>query len=382
MKHKFAFSYFFLAGILILTALFLCWSNLNFQQNEEDAQNIVILNEIEHLTHQGQSEKAVEKLTELKFDLQDNLIQKNNNLQIILFCAVSLTVMGTGFLYIYLKVLRPFQKLSEWAEKIAAGDLEIPLEFERTNYFGKFTWAFDSMRTEIKKARANEKDAVENNKTVIAALSHDIKTPIASIRAYSEALMANIDSTPEKRARYLSVLMKKCDEVTKLTNDLFLHSLSDMDKLKIHFEKFEICSFMQKIINDLSAEQSDIIFQEPDFTAEIQADQKRLVQITENIITNSRKYAETKIKIQILEENHYIDIIFRDFGKGIPDSDMPFIFDKFYRGKNCGDKDGSGLGLYIVKHLMDKMGGSVLLKNHTDGLEVILRWNKTGGDIP
>lgn len=81
-------------------------------------------------------------------------------------------------LYIYFAVLRPFDKLKGFAENIAQGNFDVPLKYERSNYFGKFTWAFDSMRNEITKSRQCEKEAVENNKTVIATLSHDIKTPI------------------------------------------------------------------------------------------------------------------------------------------------------------------------------------------------------------
>lgn len=77
-------------------------------------------------------------------------------------------------------------KIAGFAENIAQGNFDVPLKYERCNYFGAFTWAFDSMRKEIIKARAAEREAVENNKTVIATLSHDIKTPVASIRAYAE----------------------------------------------------------------------------------------------------------------------------------------------------------------------------------------------------
>ena len=97
--------------------------------------------------------------------------------------------------YVYFAILRPFEKMKAFAGKIARGDFEDSLRYERSNYFGEFTWAFDSMRTEIIKARACEKEAIENNKTVIATLSHDIKTPIASIRAYTEGLEANMDTT-------------------------------------------------------------------------------------------------------------------------------------------------------------------------------------------
>lgn len=241
---------------------------------------------------------------------------------------------------------------------------------ERSNYFGKFTWAFDSMRKEITKARSCEKEAIENNKTVIATLSHDIKTPIASIRAYAEGLEANMDTTPIRREKYLSVIMKKCDEVSRLTEDLFLHSLSDLDKLKINSETFELCGYLKNLVEEMAAEQGDIRFMEPDFRIQISADKNRLTQITENIINNARKYAKSEIKISLEKSESQIFLRFRDFGKGIPDEDMPFIFDKFYRGKNCEKEQGSGLGLYIVKYLTEKMGGKVQLQNHDNGLEV------------
>ena len=136
-------------------------------------------------------------------------------------------------------MLRPFQKLEDFAGQVAEGNLDIPLEYERKNIFGAFTWAFDNMRLEIKRARNAEKAAVENNKTVIATISHDIKTPIASIRAYCEALQAGMDLNPERRERYLNVIIAKCDEVSTLTNDLFLHSLSDLDKLQMNYDTYE-----------------------------------------------------------------------------------------------------------------------------------------------
>lgn len=89
----------------------------------------------------------------------------------------------------------------------------MPLNYERSNYFGEFTWAFDSMRREITKARSCEREATENNKTVIATLSHDIKTPISSIRAYAEGLEANLDNTPENAQiiyQLLCVNVMKC----------------------------------------------------------------------------------------------------------------------------------------------------------------------------
>ena len=90
----------------------------------------------------------------------------------------------------------------------------------------------------------------------------------------------------------------------------------------------------------------------------------------ENLINNSRKYAKTDIRISIKEKDTFVQVSFSDMGSGIPDEDMPFITDKFYRGKNCGNENGSGLGLYIVKYIAEKSGGSVELQNMYPGLKV------------
>ena len=276
------------------------------------------------------------------------------------------------FAYIWVAVLRPFEKMKQFAQRIARGNLDIPLKYERSNYFGDFTWAFDSMRREITKARACEREAIENNKTVIATLSHDIKTPIASIRAYAEGLEANLDAGPEKRTRYLNVLMKKCDEVSKLTNDLFLHSLSDLDKLKITTEEVELGQYLETAIAEISGEQQDVTFCKTNVKAVVSIDSNRFLQVIENLINNARKYAKTAVDVTMATKEDRVEIHIRDYGNGIADEDIPFIFDKFYRGRNCGTEQGSGLGLYIVRYIVEQMKGNVSLHNCQPGLEVVL----------
>jgi signal transduction histidine kinase len=100
----------------------------------------------------------------------------------------------------------------------------------------------------------------------------------------------------------------------------------------------------------------------------VYADPERVVQITENLINNAKKYAGTGLKITAERKGNMAEIHFRDYGSGVPDEDMPFIFDKFYRGHNRGQQKGSGLGLYIVKYLMTKMDGDVILRNSDSGL--------------
>ena len=169
--------------------------------------------------------------------------------------------------------------------------------------------------------------------------------------------------------------MRKCDEVTALTNDLFLHSLSDLNMLQMQPEEFELVPFLKQSISEISAEHEDVVFRKPDISPVVYADRKRINQIVENLINNSRKYAKTTVTVFLTQTDDSVSIHFRDKGTGIPDEDMPFITDKFYRGKNKGNENGSGLGLYIVKYIAEQSGRSLELINHTPvekGLEAVV----------
>lgn len=214
---------------------------------------------------------------------------------------------------------------------------------------------------------------MENNKTIIATLSHDIKTPVASIRAYAEGLAAHMDTTPEKRMKFAEVIIRKCDEVSALTNDLFLHALSDMDKLEMNMHEVKLCAFMRKAVAELISDMDSVRLYLPDSEWVISADEKRLMQLTENILNNAAKYGKMPVDITIRQkDNDTVQINFKDYGNGMKDEDIPFALDKFYRGKNSADKPGAGLGLYIVKYITNKMNGEVRLYNHVDGLEVVV----------
>lgn len=338
--------------------------------SDRRAEKILDANEISQLIDMGEYEKAREKLADFQDSLRNPVDIENNNTKVLVICCAAVLCIVLVFLYVYFKILRPFDKMKDFASEVAKGNFDVPLKYERSNYFGAFTWAFDIMRKKITSARMAEHEAVENNKTVIATLSHDIKTPIASIRAYAEGLEANLDVSPERRSRYLQVMMKKCDEVTELTNDLFLHSLSDMGRIEIKPEEIDLVPFMEQTVADITADKSDVIFIKPDFSPVISADKKRMTQLVENLINNSRKYAKTDIRISMTEKDNFVQVSFSDMGSGIPDEDMPFITDKFYRGKNCGNENGSGLGLYIVKYIAEKSGGRVELQNMYPGLKV------------
>ena len=165
--------------------------------------------------------------------------------------------------------------------------------------------------------------------------------------------------------------MRKCDEVTRLTNDLVLHSLSELENLEIRQQKVDIRKILLQIWEDL--DDSHVTLCQPLPEAEVLGDEKRIEQVLLNLLENIRKYvsgAKAEVWAEVCGDRYEIHV--RDYGEGILPEDVPFVFNKFYRGKNVGDKNGSGLGLYIVKYIMEKMGGGVSLSNHQDGLEVVV----------
>lgn len=372
---KFAMAVLLFSALILFAGVFFFRKTNEDHRTDERMQYIISLNEIEQLSRHGDSEAVQQKSEELARLIREEETAGKDYSALIIAGLCLVFTAGTS-LYFYRVIIRPFYKLSDFAENIAEGNLDISLEYERTNYFGRFTWAFDRMRREIKRARISEKEAYENNKTVIASLSHDIKTPVASIRAYTEGLEAGMDTTPEKRAKYLSVIMRKCDEVTRLTNDMLLHSLSDMDKLKIVPEKTEAVQFIKDTISDISAGNEELNFICKENDIYVNADRMRTAQLLENLINNAVKYAKTKVDVTLSDGAEFAEICVRDYGNGIPDEDMPFIREKFFRGHNSGTEQGSGLGLYIAEYIAVQSGGELKLRNIPGGFEAAFTLQK------
>ncbi len=359
MKKLFALTI-VLALLLVGIAAFFFFQSRNMEDRTE--QYAVQLNEIANEISLGNSDTAKEKTESLRKEIREKE-EKQGNYAILLMGGICIVFLFGVSMYFYVSVIRPFRKLTDFAERVGGGDLDIPLEYERSNYFGKFTWAFDNMREEIKKARACEKEAIENNKTVIASLSHDIKTPVSTIRAYAEALEMGMDADPEKHQKYVETILKKCDEVKNFTEEMLTHSLTELQHLKMSPETFEISAFTEEIVKDLKAEYNDIECHLPDAELFVYADKNRIAQVVENLVSNSRKYAKTKIDVTVSKESGSAVILVRDFGPGIPDEELPFVFGKFYRGKTTSSESGAGLGLFIVKYIVEQSGGKVSLRN-------------------
>ncbi|MBC8059239.1 MAG: HAMP domain-containing histidine kinase [Clostridiaceae bacterium] len=294
---------------------------------------------------------------------------KNNSTALVWALYVMfIIIMLVIFVLIYVYVLRPFKKLENFAGEVAKGNLEIPLVRERHNAFGAFAWAFDMLRNELKTSRQREAEADRTKKELVAVLSHDIRTPIASIKAYGECLKSLPDKNTERSNRYIDVIIQKTDEITKLSQDMFIHAISDLEKLEITPSEYLSREILNNIIEPLILHyQNRIRIMGPIPEVKIFTDKFRLAQVFENIVSNSAKYANfSDIEIDVFIDKDMLKCSFKDSGEGVLPEEMPFIFDKFYRGKKAKDSGeaGSGLGLYISKYILDKTRGQISASNY------------------
>lgn len=294
---------------------------------------------------------------------------QNQKRTIIIILAISIVILWSicmGYvMYAHLTIIHPFHKLKGFAERIAVGNLDIPLEMDRQNLFGAFTESFDIMRSELKKAKIAEAQAQQSKKELVAKLSHDIKTPIASIKALSEVGLA-ITSSDKDRRNYTQII-GKADQINTLVNNLFTATLEELEQLTVsptHVESMKLKTMLENADYLHQAVISDI----PECL--IYIDTLRLQQVFDNIFANAYKYAKTKLFVSVQKNDKYMVIAIEDFGGGVLPEELNTLKEKFKRGHNAKHIEGAGLGLYISDYFMKEMKGKLLIENGAKGLIV------------
>ncbi|MFS0615815.1 sensor histidine kinase [Lederbergia ruris] len=291
-----------------------------------------------------------------------------------LIIAISLIfsfLMVTSIIYIvYIDrtLLKPFQHLKDFAANVARGNLDIPLNMTQNNYFGAFTESFDLMREELSLARQREYESNRSKKELVATLSHDIKTPIASIKAVSELLL--IQAKDEKVTKQVNTIYSKAEQIDLLVTDMFHATLEELQQLKLTVTE-ESSEILIDMIENVNYDQQ--IIHDPIPECMILMDPVRMQQVIDNIISNSYKYAGTRITVHSQINQGYLELHILDFGPGISAEELPLLFNKYYRGKNVEGENGSGLGLFISKYFMENMKGEISCSNRNDGFTVVLK---------
>ncbi len=280
--------------------------------------------------------------------------------------------------WIYQSMITPIHKLQMAAENIKEGNLDFVLETEgyEKDEMNELCITFEEMRRRLKE-NAEEKIANEmESRDLISNIAHDLKTPITAVKGYSEGILDGVANTPEKIDKYVRTIYNKANEMDTLINELTLYAKIDTNKIPYNFAKINVESYFADCIEEIGMDMETkgiglayYNYTEKDVT--MIADTEQLRRVVNNIIGNSVKYmnkANGFINVRIKDVGDFIQVEIEDNGRGIPQKDLPYIFDRFYRGDVSRNSatGGSGIGLSIVKKIIEDHGGKIWATSKED----------------
>ncbi|HFU4115783.1 TPA: ATP-binding protein [Streptococcus suis] len=276
-------------------------------------------------------------------------------------------------------VMRPLDELHSGVDRIQQGDYTVPLTYQGDKEFEELTQGFNQMQTSLLDAREQNRLYEQNRTQMVADISHDLRTPLTSIKGYAKGILDGIANTEEKRNQYLTVIYQKSQVMEKLLEKLFAFSQLQTDKMPFDSVQLDLAIFLQTYVREKSAELADegILFQ-LDVTENlpVEIDPIQFRRILDNLVDNARKYADVsplKLAIAGYVQEQEIIWTFTDNGKGTATDKLNLIFEEFYREDDTRQQvEGHGLGLAIVKNIIERLGGSVSVET-TPGLRFIFR---------
>lgn len=266
-------------------------------------------------------------------------------------------------------IISPINTLNKAMQNIADGNFDYRITTPQKGEIGELYKNYDDMRLRLKETTEERFRQEEKNKELISNISHDLKTPITAIKGYVEGIMDGVADTPEKVDKYVKTIYNKANDLDRLINELTIYTKLDTNKIPYNFQRLNLAEYFEDCREEigLELEERKIVFNysnlvEPDTV--IIADPEQLKKVINNIIGNSIKYLERpdgEIDVRILDEVDAIRVEIEDNGKGISAKDLPYVFERFYRtdASRNSSKGGSGIGLSIVKKIIEDHGGYI-----------------------
>ncbi|MGN0484911.1 MAG: ATP-binding protein [Lachnospiraceae bacterium] len=286
--------------------------------------------------------------------------------------AVLLILMATAVLlsiWNYTSIITPIKKLQAAAQNIKEGNLDFTIEVESKDEIGQLCQDFEDMRKRLKESAEEKLESEKENKELISNISHDLKTPITAIKGYVEGIMDGVADTPQKQEKYIRTIYNKANEMNLLINELTLYSQIDTNRIPYNFKRLNLSEYFTDCVEELGLElESKNIqfsyFNYVDENVQIIADPEQLSRVIHNIVGNSIKYLDKEhgcINLRIKDVGDFVQFEIEDNGKGIATKDLPYIFERFYRADASRNSatGGSGIGLSIVKKIMEDHGGKI-----------------------
>lgn len=274
--------------------------------------------------------------------------------------------------YLDKKMIQPFHRLNEIPIELAKGHFKGEIKEEKSRYFGRFMWGMSQLKDTLDVSQKRQLELLKEKKQMLLSLSHDMKTPLNLIKLYNKALNDGIYTDEDAIDNARNQIDVKVNEIEKYIDEIIKSSREDILDLQVNDGEFYLQDLMEKVLSvyeeQCKLRQIDLIVH-PFENKIMKGDFERSQEVFENLFENAFKYGDGKcIEISFTEEDYCQLIHILNTGEVISDTDFNHIFESFYRGTNSKGQRGNGLGLYICRELMLKMGGTIFAKQGDEGM--------------
>ena len=282
---------------------------------------------------------------------------------ILVFTAALLLI------WIYTGINVPLNNLRKATKNIAEGNLNFTLDVSGDDEISDLCRDFEEMRKRLLESTEAKMQYDRENKELISNISHDLKTPITAIKGYVEGIMDGVADTPEKMDRYIRTIYNKTNDMDRLINELTFYSKIDTNRIPYTFNKINVNEYFQDCVEEIGLDLESKGFEFSymngvEDNVEVIADAEQIKRVIDNIVGNSVKYMDkspARIIMRVTDVGDFVQVEIEDNGKGIGSKELPYIFDRFYRtdASRNSSRGGSGIGLSIVKKIIEDHGGKI-----------------------
>ncbi len=262
-------------------------------------------------------------------------------------------------------------RLQQGAQKIAAGDFSTRVQLNEIDELSDVADTFNSMADQLEQSFARQKQLEQARRDLIAAVSHDLRTPLTSIRAMIEALADGVVSDPDTVQRYYTTIRSQIESLSALINDLFELSKLETEHVKLEREPVNLNDLLSDVIETMQAQaRTKEVAISGTFSAElpmVQAEFDKIERVLYNLVQNAIQHtpAQGSITLSTRLESAGIQVDVADTGEGISSDVLPYVFDQFFRGEKSRSREtgGTGLGLAIAKRIIEAHGGKIWVES-------------------
>lgn len=300
--------------------------------------------------------------------------------QYLLLTQGALLVMELFLLIVlfYLRrhLIQPFHRMQDLTYELSKGNLQGDVKADRSQYFGKFLWGLSALKDALRTSRRRELDLQREKKLLLLSLSHDIKTPLSMIKLYAKGLEDGIYPAEDERREAYCQIGEKAAQIEHFVGEIVKASREDIVQIEVvkgEFYLAELVRWVETVYGEKCALRRCTLTVGTYQNRIFRGDLNRLMEVFENLFENAFKYGDgRRIQLTFYEEDYCQLIRVSNTGDPVTERELVHLFDSFFRGGNTRGQQGNGLGLYICREIMNKMGGEIFAECGKDGMAFVV----------